>query len=146
MRRLLNVIILMLISFIFLGCASAVQYAPLPDQSKSIDNPEKSRIYVIRPTTFGGAIGIDILDGDEHIGKTGPNTYLSWERDPGETIIYSRAENTFELPLEAKKGLQYFIEQEIHMGIWSARSSLKVLPEEEGKEKLKECKPAQAKN
>ena len=145
MKKPVQLLGLFIVLWIISGCASAVQYVPLPDQSKSVEDPNKARIYVLRPTSFGGAIGIPISDGRNSIGITGPNSFLSWERDPGETTIRSMSENTYELPITMKKGLSYYIQQEINIGFFTPRSTLNILPEDEGKRKLSECKPPEIK-
>jgi hypothetical protein len=123
------------------GCATTKQLVPLPDQSKAIDDPTKARIYVLRPTSFAYAVAIGVRDGDMRIGSTGPNGYLCWEREPGETEIRSKAENTAVLKVKCDAGMTYFIAQNIRMGILFARNKLSQLSESEGKEKLKKCKP-----
>jgi len=122
-------------------CASTKQFVPFPDQSKRIENPEMARIYVVRPTSFGSAILMDIKDGEKLIGKTGPKGYLCWEREPGETDIVGKAENTSTLPIILEKGLVYYIKQQVQMGIVVARNKLHLLTESEGKEEVAKCKP-----
>lgn len=123
------------------GCASTKQLVPLPDQTKTIEDSSKARIYVLRPTTLGSAIAMTVWDAETKIGSTGPNGYLCWERTPGETEIRSRSENTVALPLTCKAGEVYYIGQHVRMGILFARTKLSVLPNEEGKEKTSKCKP-----
>ena len=44
------------------GCASTRQFVALPDQTKTIENASKGRIYVMRPATVGGAISMNVSD------------------------------------------------------------------------------------
>ncbi len=141
MKKSLLCLAIMLVAAMAVGCASTKQFVPFPDQSKQIENPEMSRIYVMRPTSFGSAIPMDVMDGQKLVGVTGPNGYLCWERKPGETTIVGRAENTVTLPLTLEKGLVYYIQQHVRMGWAKARNKLRLLPQQEGKEKVAECKP-----
>ena len=125
------------------GCASTKQFVPLPDQTKSIEDPSRARIYVVRPTSLGGAISMTVSDGAKKIGSTGPNGYLCWERDPGDTEIRSKAENTAKLPLKCEAGMVYYIGQHVRMGILFARNKLTMLTDAAGKEKVSKCKPPQ---
>ena len=141
MKKALLYLAIILLFVMTTGCASTKQFVPLPDQSKQIENPDMARIYVVRPTIFGGAISMNVKDGEKLIGKTGPNGYLSWERAPGQVEIVGKAENTSTLPISLEKGIVYYIQQHVRMGFLFARNKLRLLDEKEGKKKLEECKP-----
>ena len=124
------------------GCAGSRQYVPMPDQSKTVEDPSKGRIYVMRPTSFGGAVSMNITDGGNPIGSTGAGGYLCWEREPGDVIVSSSSENTSRVSLPVRAGSIHYVLQNIRMGIWIARTDLEVVDEERGKKELKKCKPA----
>ncbi len=123
------------------GCASTVQYVPFPDQAQQIEDSNKARIYVVRPTVFGGSVRMEISDGSSVIGKTGPKGYLCWERTPGDIEIVGKAENEARLAMRVEKGMVYYIQQNVRMGILFARNKLSQLTQDEGEEELKKCKP-----
>lgn len=125
------------------GCASAHQFVPLPDQTKAIEDPSKGRIYVIRPSSFGGAVGMNVADGGNPIGTTGPGRYLCWEREPGDVIVSATSENTSRVSVPVRAGSTYYILQYIRWGVWIARTELEVISEEKAKEELQRCKPAE---
>jgi len=127
------------------GCASTTQYVPLPDQSKRIEDSSKARIYVVRPTSFGGAVSFKVNDGDTLIGNTGPNGYLCWERPGGQMEVIGKAENTSRLPVDVEQGTVYYIQQHVRMGIMMSRNELSLLSEAEGKSKVSKCKPPKVK-
>jgi len=141
MRKGVHFIIVAACMAIFAGCASTTQYVPLPDQSQRIEDPSKARIYVVRPTAFGGVVTFKVNDGDMLIGKTGPNGYLCWERPSGQMEVIGKAENTSRLPVDVEQGTVYYIQQHVRMGIMSARNELSLLSETEGKSKVSKCKP-----
>ena len=124
------------------ACASTVQRVPMPDQTKVVENPAKGRIYVMRPSDAGSTIRMDIVDGADRIGHTGPGGYLCWERDPGDVVVASRSENTSRVSLVVRPGTVHYILQHIRMGIWLKRTDLEVVEEERGRTELKKCKPA----
>lgn len=124
------------------GCASSVQYVRLPDLSKKIDDPTKGRIYVMRPSSMGTAVGMNVSDGGNPIGSTGPAGFLCWERDPGDVIVSSNGENTSRVSLAVRPGNSYYVLQHLRMGIWMARTELEVVSEEQGELELKKCHPA----
>jgi hypothetical protein len=123
------------------GCASTRQLVPLPDQKRTIDDPSKGRIYVLRPTSFGGAVSIAVHDGPRLIGHTGGGGFLCWEREAGETEISGHAENTSTIDLKVEGGRSYYIEQHVRYGVWRARNELELLDERRGKALLGDCKP-----
>lgn len=124
---------------LFFCCATTQQFRPLPDQTKAIEDSTKSRIYVLRPSFVGGAISMNVWDGNTQIGKTGPQGYLCWERNPDSTILFGKAENTSQLPINLQEGNVYYVEQQIRMGILFARNKLKLLSPQEGKDLLRSC-------
>ena len=128
---------------IMTGCASTRQFVRLPDQSKTVEDTSKARIYVVRPSVLGAAISMKVTDGEQEIGKTGGKGYLCWERMPGETTLKSKAENTATLPLKTEAGTVYYVQQQIRMGVLKARNKLSILEEQDGKEALTKCNPPQ---
>jgi hypothetical protein len=114
----------------------------MPNQSNRIDDPTKGRIYVMRPTTFGGGVSMTVRDGEKEIGKTGPRGYLCWEREPGATMIMGKAENTSIFPLTVEQGCVYYFIQHVQMGMLKAGNNIELVDEAKGKEQLKNCKPA----
>src|SRR5213594_2924348 len=124
------------------GCASTIQYVPMPDQTKAVEDSAKGRIYVMRPSSFGAAVGMNVSDGGNPIGSTGPNGYLCWEREPGDVVVSSTSENTSRVSLPVRPGSIHYVLQHIRMGIFIARTDLEVVNEEQGKKELTKCKPA----
>jgi RecB family endonuclease NucS len=121
------------------GCASSVQYVPMPDQSRKLDDPAKGRIYVVRR---GGTVKMHVTDNSTPIGYTGPGGYLCWEREPGDAMLSSAAENTSHAALPVRPGSVHYVLQHTRMGIWKDRTELEVVNEEQGKLELQKCKPA----
>lgn len=126
-----------------MGCASAHQYVPLPDQTKAVADPNKGRVYVMRPSGFGGAVGMNVSDGGQPIGSTGPGKFLCWEREPGDVVVTSTAENTSRVSLPVRPGSVHYVLQHIRMGIWMARTELELVDAERGLKELKKCKAAE---
>ena len=122
------------------GCASTKQFVPLPDQSKTVEDPAKGRIYVMRPASVGGAVAMNVTDGGTPIGTTGPRGFLCWERDPGDVIVSSTSENTSRVSLAVRPGSVHYVVQHVRMGIWIARTDLEIVTEDQGKLGLMKCK------
>jgi hypothetical protein len=129
------------ISLLFAGCASTQQFVPFPDQAKVVEDPTKGRIYVMRPATVGAAISMDVADSGKIIGSTGPHGFLCWEREPGDIVVSSKAENTSAVKVSVEAGKVNYIFQHMEFGWISARNRLDIVTEDEGKKVLKECNP-----
>ncbi|WP_432698034.1 DUF2846 domain-containing protein [Marinobacterium sp. YM272] len=138
---------LTLIPFLFLllgGCASVSMTSLDADrQAKEFAvADDKSNIYLYRNEMFGGAIAMPVsLDG-RMAGRTGPETFFLWEVEPGQHEVVSHTENEARLTLTTEAGRNYFIWQEVKMGMWTARSQLHEVSEEEGRAGVQECKRA----
>jgi hypothetical protein len=132
-------------SLFLVGCASTVQRVPMPDQSKGVEDSAKGRIYVMRATSFAGAVGVNITDNGVPIGSTGAGGYLCWEREPGDVIVAAAVENTSRVSLPVRPGSIHYIKQDMRMGIWTARTDLEVVDADSGTKILKQCKPAKVK-
>ena len=123
------------------GCASTQQYVRFPDQSKTVEDVNKARVYVVRPSVVGGAISMKVSDGDTLIGKTGPKGYLCWERNPGSMELKGKCENTSCLTVQVEQGKVYHVKQSPRMGFFIARNKLEQVSAKEGRELVGKCKP-----
>lgn len=128
------------VCFVTVGCASTKQYVVIPNQSAIVEDPEKARIYVLRPVSIGGVVPMEVQDGEIVVGETGPRGALCWERDPGPADITSHAENVDFLRIETEKGIVYYLLQRVKMGFMIARTKLEQISKEEGETNLKKCK------
>lgn len=126
------------------GCVSTRQLVPFPNQAVSVEDPSLSRIYVMRPTSFGSGVSMAVKDEGQLIGSTGPRGYLCWERQPGPARITSRSENTAEVLLNTEAGRAYYLLQTVHVGWWKARTGLKEVDAATGTAELAKCKPSKS--
>ena len=132
--------------FLFtVGCASVPMASPEKDsQAKQFSvKPGKANIYLYRNETMGAAIKIDVFLDSKIVGKTAANTYFVLEVDPGSHTILSRSENDDEFKFSPVAGKNYFIWQEVKMGLLYARSKLQLVDESAGKAGVNECKLAE---
>lgn len=131
---------IILLAGLAVGCvAHTKQLAPMPDQSKTVDNPEYARIYVIRPSSLGSAESLLIGDGQVKIGRLGAESYLCWERPAGETEIVGYSTNIFPLKLTMEASKVYYILGEIYAVGFNACVELFELTPEEGQIALQDC-------
>lgn len=142
MKRYYNYIFILIMVLISSGCVS-VQTTSLEKDNESkkfITNSTKSNVYLYRNESFGMAIGMPIIVDGKLAGKTGAKTYYNWQLEPGEHIFKSMTENTSRLILDTEAGKNYFIWQEVKMGLWSAQSKLQEVSAEIGEKGVMESK------
>lgn len=124
------------------GCASVPMASVEKDAAaKSFaTNAEKSNIYVYRNETFGAAVKLPILLNDKAVGDTAAKTYLMLQVPPGEHKLVSKGEKDSVLPLTTVPGKNYFVWQEVKMGMFAPRSSLQLVDDAVGQAGVAECK------
>lgn len=124
------------------GCAS-VQMAP-PEMDTSAKTyavkPTKANIYVYRNEVFGAAIKLPVVLNGRAVGDTASKTFLLLEVDPGSHTLVSKGETDSVLKVDAVAGRNYFVWQEVKMGLMSARSNLQLVDDATGKVGVGECK------
>lgn len=105
--------------------------------------PGKANIYVYRDESMGGAVKMPVMLNGRAVGDTASKTYLLLEVDPGSHTLTSKAETDSTLKVDAVAGRNYFVWQEVKMGLVVARSKLQFVDEAKGKAGVAECKLAQ---
>ena len=140
MKKLVYHLFLFSMMMSIFGCASAKQYVPLPDQKVEVEDQNKARVYVLRPSLIGSAVPMAVKDGNKLIGDTGGGSFLCWERDVGDGQITGKAENESWVKVYFDKGKRYYILQRMQMGVLIARNKMEILSAEEGKKYMEKCK------
>ena len=127
------------------GCASVPMASPEKDQQAKTYavKPGKANIYVYRNENFGAAIKLPVVADGKAVGDTAAKTYLLLEAAPGRHTLVSKAENDSTLEVDTQAGQNYFVWQEVKMGVMSARSKLQLVDEATGKAGVEECKLAE---
>jgi hypothetical protein len=124
----------MLILLLF-GCAS-VPMAPMDQDAKSkafSPAPNKASLYIYRNESFGSAIPITVSVNGRTVGQTAARTYFQLNLTPGRYNIESHAENVSNLLLMTETGRNYFVWQEVKMGLVIARSLLQQVDDSTGR-------------
>lgn len=127
------------------GCASVQMASPERDAAAKTFavKPEKANVYVYRNEGLGRAVKMAVVLDDKPVGDTGAYTYLQLEVAPGKHKLVSKAENDSTLDLDVVAGKNYFVWQEVKMGVMSARSALQLVDDAKGKAGVAECKLTQ---
>ena len=131
-----------LIALAFTGCATVPMANVEKDNiAKSFSVPEgEANIYLYRNEVFGAAIKLPVVLDDKIVGDTAAKTYMLLKVTPGLHTIISKSEKDSELLITVEEGKNYFVWQEVKMGLWTARSKLHLVDEATGKAGVSECK------
>ncbi|MGH8435443.1 MAG: DUF2846 domain-containing protein [Pseudomonas sp.] len=146
MLKHLSLAAILAIAALATGCASVPMADVAQDtQAKTFNTPaDQANIYLYRNENMGAAVKMDVSLNGKQVGTTVANTYLVLAVPAGQHTLKSSAENDSELQLSTEAGKNYFVWQEVKMGVLYARNQLQLVDEAKGKEGVTECKLIQA--
>lgn len=132
------------ITLIISGCASVPMASDAADQRAKQFKPVagKANIYIYRDEYLGGALQMPVEVNGKNVGTTGPKTYIFLEVKPGKYNIMSDGNKDKEdvITINAKKGNNYYVWQEIKMGLLMGGTKLSVVDKKTGRKGVLECK------
>jgi hypothetical protein len=105
--------------------------------------PGMANIYVYRNEAMGGAVKMPVALNGRMVGDTAAKTFLLLEVPAGSHTLVSKTENDSTLKVDTVAGRNYFVWQEVKMGMFAARSALQLVDEGTGKAGVAECKLVQ---
>jgi hypothetical protein len=141
-KRIVTIGAVVVATILSTGCASVQMASTEHDTAaKSFaTKPDKANLYIYRNESMGAAVKMGVTLDGRTLGDTAAKTYFKVEVTPGEHTLISKAENDSVLSVKAEPGKNYFVWQEVKMGILYARSSLQLVDDSTGKTGVQECK------
>ena len=145
MRSSIKLAAIFLAAAVAAGCASVPMAAPDADaKAKTFQtSPDKANLYIYRNESMGAAVKMTVLLDGQLAGDTAAKTYILKSVEPGAHTLTSKTENDSNLTVNAVAGQNYFVWQEVKMGVMSARSNLQLVDEATGKAAVTECQLVQ---
>lgn len=139
--KLLTRLLLLTLALFLAACSSLPKAGVEQDSTAKSFSPaaDKGTLYIYRNERFGGAVEMDVLVNNKPLGKTGPKSYFALTVPPGQYTIVSKSENDATLSVDVEAGKNYFVWQEVKMGILYARSLLQLVDDAKGKSGVLEC-------
>ena len=128
------------------GCATAPMAPNERDaKAKTFETtPGTANLYIYRNESIGAAISMEVLVDGKLLGKTVAKSYFFVPLKPGRHTILSKAEADSTLDLLAEGGHNYFVWQEVKMGMLYARNLLQMVDDKTGRAGVNECKLLEA--
>ena len=147
MSRKLGMVYTLALLALLTGCASVPMASMERDTAAKnfVVKSDKANIYVYRNETFGAAIKMPVALDGKLVGDTASKTYMVLEVSPGNHTIVSKTENDSTVVLDLAAGRNYYVWQEVKMGMFAARSALHEVDEATGRAGIAECKLIDAK-
>lgn len=130
-------IILIISIFLFSGCVPKMTKASFEEDRLAKEfklDVDNANLYICRNEFFGSAINMPVIVDGKFIGKTEDHSFFYLKFKPGKYNVQSITENIQNLQIEIEKNKNYFVWQEVKMGMWTADSKLHLVSEEVGKE------------
>lgn len=138
LATLLGLLALLIVS----GCASVPMGSLEEDaKAKNFTPPAgKASLFIYRNENFGAAIPMSVAVNGKTLGQTAAMTFFRLDVPAGKYNIESHAENVSALNIIAQADSNYYIWQEVKMGMWMARSLLQQVDESTGRQAVNQCK------
>lgn len=102
--------------------------------------PDKSSLYIFRNESFGAGAPFLVTVNGRALGQTGAQTFFRLDLTPGKYNIESHAENVSSLSLTMGARKNYFVWQEVKLGMFHPRSMLQQVDESTGRAGVLESK------
>lgn len=87
---------------------------------------EKASVFLIRTSKIGAIINYKYFIGDTYLGKCNYGKYLKLELDPGEYLLWVKAENKSFVNAKVEAGKTYYINAAARIGV--IKSAVRFVP------------------
>lgn len=142
LTRYFRALALFLAALALVGCAQ-VPRASVDQEAKAkqfAPQAETASLYIYRDELFGGAISMPVNLNNQNLGYTGPKSFFYLNVAPGRYTIESMAENQATISIDVEAAKNYFVWQEVKMGLFQARSNLTQTDEARGRQGVQASK------
>ncbi len=106
--------------FILSSCAGSSSYMK-PTETRAPLMRDKAVVRFMRPSSFGFAVNVNVLDGEKTIGNSVAKSQFDYSTNPGRHLFIASAENQDYLEADLEAGKLYYVFTNIYPGIWRAR-------------------------
>jgi len=138
-------IYLLLLSFIFIGCAPSIPMAPNKEDliAKQFKKPTKDKagIYIYRNSFVGSALIKTVYIDDKILGSIANETYIYTTVTPGKHKLSTTSEfSPNDISLNAIGGNNYYFNHYIKMGLIVGGANIEPVDAKTAQKEILECK------
>jgi ABC-type Fe3+-hydroxamate transport system substrate-binding protein len=139
MKSKTRVLLLLLISLFFSGCATTgPTYTDMQNTMTGL-NSDSGRIYIYRPSALGAAIQPTVYVNDEAVGKAVSYGFVYVDRAPGAYTIKTTTEVKRTLSLNLGPGETCYVRLNISMGFFAGHVYPELVEKNVGESEIKDC-------
>lgn len=131
MKRIMNVLLLIVLLTWLAGCASPKMNLSVPIATDVKVEQDKALVYFIRPSSLGFKVHAAVYDDEKFIGMVPFNQKLPYVAEPGEHLFMVVSEAADFIKADLLPGKTYYIKVIPRMGAWRARFSLAPVTKED---------------
>lgn len=137
----MKALMLIVAALLMAGCASVPMASSDQDaRAKTFAvAPGKANIYVYRNEMMGAAIKMPVILDGQVVGETSAKSYFALEVAPGRHTLASQSASNSVVDVVAQAGKNYFVWQEVKMGMLSAGSKLQLVDDATGRAAVADC-------
>ena len=146
MLKKILILVTLAVSTYLAGCATVPMASVEKDNERkefALPLQESAGLYIYRNTRLGGALKKTVFVDGRSVGETAPMTYFYLDVEPGVHVLSTESEfSNNDLQINTRGGQNYFVRQNIKLGVFVGGAKLELVSEEEGKQGVLECKLA----
>jgi hypothetical protein len=132
---MINKFFLFIITILLItACSQTVNLQTIPAQTSFETSAEKAVIYLYRDEDFGGSLPLLISINNIEVGKTTGKTFFRIAVRPGEYRITTELSNRPPVILYVEARKNYFLRQEVKIGMTRPNVLLEVVDSSRGEE------------
>lgn len=123
--------------FLF-GCGGPKHMITMETKPAIAPKTDKALLVIARTTSIGFAVTIENYLDKKFIGQTKGKSYFITDVTPGQHYVMGHAENWGVARINFEAGKLYFLNQDIRMGVWMARTGFTPLTADDAAKQLNE--------
>jgi Protein of unknown function (DUF2846) len=140
MKTVSKVLILLVVSLSFWGCATTgPKYSELIP-TISAPAPDTGRIYIYRTTVLGAAIQPDVKLNGKVVGKAVPKGFFYVDEEPGTYEVLTSTEVKRKLSLLLESGQTRYVKLHVSMGFFVGHVYPALVDPAVGQKEIQDCR------
>jgi len=120
------------------ACGGPKHMITIDVKPKIAPKTDKAVLVIARTTSFGAGVTIENYLDKKLIGQTKGKSYFITDVAPGQHYVMGHAENWATARINFEASRVYFLNQDIRMGVWMARTGFSPMSAEEGLKQINE--------